>query len=73
MAGIFGFLKTLASLILMVGEYLRRWMYRREGAEEQAKKERDELDRTGKVTDEEDDRAGADPDSALDDELGRPL
>lgn len=73
LAGIFGFLKTLASLALMAGEYLRRRMYRREGAEEQAQKERDELDRQVAVTEEEDETARTDTDAALRDELKRPL
>ena len=65
--------KGLVQLAVMIGEALKRAMYRREGAETQATKERDELDRTVAVTEEEDEKASTDTDAALDDELKRPL
>lgn len=43
------------------------------GRDEQAAKERDELDRQVAVTEEEDETARTDTDAALDDELKRPL
>jgi acetyl-CoA carboxylase carboxyltransferase component len=73
MATVLGLLKGIVQIALMIGEALRRAMYRREGAEAQAAKERAELDRTVSVTEEEDEKARTDADAALDDELKRPL
>lgn len=64
---------TIAKLALMLIEWVKARQYRREGAEEQASKERAELDRTAAVTEEEDEKARTDTDAALDDELERPL
>jgi hypothetical protein len=64
---------SVLKLFVMVGEWIKRQTYRREGAEAQAAKERAELDRTVAVTEEEDEKARTDADAALDDELKRPL
>lgn len=60
-------------LVRMFMDWAQRRGYIDDGMRQQWQKEIVELDRTMKVTDEEDARAHTDTDAVLDDELKRPL